>query len=555
MNKKLLLLLILILYVSVFSQDWDRNKLDSLYNFYVNAHNYSNTEMPGNVQDTTRIKCGFGSAAEVFIHFNEFTESQQRTLKVLNERPLTDASIVSPSGFFRIHYYSTGNFVPQYDLNEFAKALDSSYNFEVNHLGYPPPPDDTQQGVLPDSAGGDSRYDVYVVPMGNFYGETFFETQIGPEPRFTSFIKVDYKFGSGFYTHGIDAARVTAAHEFHHSIQVGNYIYRDADLFFYELTSTSMEEFVFNSVNDYYGYMNDYFRNTERAFGENSGYNIAIWNIYMKDRFGFSIIKTQWEKMPEMRAINAINSSLFDKGTSFGNELNKFGIWTFFTGYRAVPGQYFGEAANYPVIHLSTIIDFNTPTVNVTMNAHPTSNNFVDFIDRSRSDTLTVLVTNTDYSNGIDNPQTFYPFTYYVYDFNETGSQQLTGVYYSKLTTDKPSMWASSEFFNNYLIREGEIPLELSDYAFPNPFRYGSNSFIFFPVKSSGGSEASLNVYTSAMELVFSVTKPFDYSSGQKVMRWNGLDNKNQKVPSGVYVFITQSGNEKKIGKLVIFNE
>ncbi len=556
MNKKLLLFLIFILYTSGFSQEWTRNKLDSLFNFYVNARNYSISEMPGNfLEDTTRIKCGFGAAAEIFLHFNEFTEPQKRVLKVFSARPATDASIVSPSGFFRIHYYSSGSFVPQYDINAFAQALDSSYNFEVNYLGYPPPPEDTQPGVLPDSAGGDNRYDIYIIPLGNLYGETFFETQIGNDSRWTSYIEVDYKFGSGFYTHGIDAARVTAAHEFHHSIQVGNYIYRDADLFFYELTSTSMEEFVFDTVNDYYAYMSDYFRNTDRALAENNGYNLAIWNIFMKDRFGFDIIKTQWEKMPEMRAINAINSSLFEQGTSFGSELNKFGIWTFYTGYRTIQGEYFEEAANYPEVSPSDILDFTSSSVNVTMNAHPTSNNFIDFVDRVKGDTLTVLVTNTDYINGVNNTQNYYPFTYYVYDYNEPGSQQLTGVYYSKIVTNQPSAWTSSEFFNNYLIREGEIPLEISDYAFPNPFRYSTNDYIIFPVKSSGGSDASLNVYTSAMELIFSVTKPFDYLSGQRVMKWNGLDNKNQRVPSGVYIYITLSGSEKKIGKLVIFNE
>ncbi len=556
MIKNLLLLLILTFYVSGYSQEWNRNRLDSLFNFYVNAHNYTITEMPGTInEDTLRIKCGFGTAAEVFMHFNEFTVSQQRLLKVLTERPATDASIVSPSGFFRIHYFSTGTYVPQYDLNAFAQALDSSYSFEVDYLGFSAPPEDTQEGVIPDSAGGDNKYDVYIVPMGNFYGETFFETQINSRPTYTSFIKVDYKFGSGFYTHGIDAARVTAAHEFHHSIQIGNYIYRDEDLFFYELTSTSMEEFVFDSVNDYYGYMNDYFRNTERAFAENNGYNLAIWNIFLRDKFGFGVIKSQWEKMPSMRAINAINTSLFDDGSSFGNELNKFGIWTFYTGYRADQSKYFEEAANYPVLRISSAIAFSSPEVYVTMNAHPTSNNFIDFIDQAQGDTLTVLVTNTDNANGIINPQSFYPFTYYVYDHNEPGSQQLTGVYYSKLITDLPSMWTSSEFFNNYLIRESEIPLEISDYAFPNPFRYGLNDNIVFPVKRSGASEASLNVYTTAMELVYSVTKPFDYISGQKVLRWNGLDSKNQRVSSGVYIFITRSGNEKQIGKLVIFNE
>jgi len=48
-----------------------------------------------------------------------------------------------------------------------------------------------------------------------------------------------------------------------------------------------MEEFVFDSVNDYYAYMLDYFRNTEKAFPLQNGYNLAIWNIYLKDVFGF----------------------------------------------------------------------------------------------------------------------------------------------------------------------------------------------------------------------------------------------------------------------------
>jgi hypothetical protein len=557
MSKQLLIFLVVIFYSSLYPQEWSRTRLDSLFDLYTASHNYNLPDMPQNQQgDSLHTKCGFGTAAEVFIHFNEFSEYQQNILKQLTGRPQTDASIVSPSGFFRIHYYSTGSYVPQYDVNDFAKALDSSYNFEVNYLGYPPPPPDTINGVSPADAGGDGRYDVYIVNISD-YGETDFETQISQDPnvlRFTSFMQVHYSFGSGFYTHGIDAARVTAAHEFHHSIQVGNYIFREADLFFYELTSTSMEEFVYDSVNDYYGYMPDYFNNTSRAFAANNGYNLAIWNIFMKDKFGFNIIKTQWERMPGSRALIAINSSLFDEGTNFGNELNRFGIWTFYTNYRAKPGEYFEEAANYPLIHPSEI-QFNPPSVDVNMNAHPTSNNFLNFIDPVLSDTLTVIVTNSDYLMGIDSTQSFFPFNYYLYNYNEPGSEQLTNVYYSKLVADQPQFWASSEIFNGYLIRQGEILSPKADYAFPNPFRFGTHSFIYFPVNSGSGQEADLNVYSSAMELVYSVTQKYDYIAGQKVIRWDGLDNNKHRVPSGVYIFITNSGNGKIVGKLAIFNE
>ena len=556
MNRKILIFFILTLTLSVYSQDLKREQIDSLFNLYVKIHNNS---LPGPIQipveDILHGKCSFGTAAEVFLHFNEFTDAQQKILKELTTRPVTDTSIVSPSGFFRVHYNTGGPYVPQYDVYEFAKALDSAYNFEVNYLGYPPPPSDTVGGISPAEAGGDGRYDVYIVGM-NDYGETDFETQLSQSPlRYTTFMQVHYSFGSGFFTHGINAARVTAAHEFHHSIQVGNYIFRAADLFFYELTSTSMEEFVYDSVNDYYGYMPDYFDNTDLAFASNNGYDLAIWNIYMKDKFGFDIIKKQWETMPDARAISAINSSLFDEGTSFGKELDRFGIWTFYTNYRAKPGEYFEEAANYPLIHPVSVIQMNTSSVNVTVNAHPTSNSFIYFIIPAESDTLTVLVTNSDYNKGIDSIQSLSPFQYYVYNYNEPGSQQLTDKYYSKLITGQPTFWASSEFINGFLIREGEIPEQLADYAFPNPFRYGKNSYVYFPVNGGGGSEADLNIYTPAMELVYSVTKPFDYIQGQKVMKWNGLDNKNSRVPSGIYIFITDSGNKKKVGKLVIFNE
>lgn len=259
--------------------------------------------------------------------------------------------------------------------------------------------------------------------------------------------------------------------------------------------------------------------------------------------------------MPDSRALNAINSSLFDKSTNFGNELNKFGIWTFFTNYRAIPGEYFAEAANYPVIRPFSIIPFYPPSVNVTMNAPPTSNNFVYFVNPQQSDTLAVLVTNSDYSKGIDSLQSLNPFHYFVYNYNEPGSQRLTDIYYSKLVTNQTTLWASSEIYNNYLIREGEIPTNLTNYAFPNPFRFGKNNFIYFPVKGGSGPEADLNIYTSAMEQVYSVTRPYAYISGQKVLKWNGLDNNNNRVASGVYIFITNSGYGKIIGKLVIFNE
>ncbi len=122
---------------------------------------------------------------------------------------------------------------------------------KLDFLGYLPPPSDNGEG-------GDNLYDIYVNDFTGLilYGQTKFDFSDGGTGP--SFMEIENDFSS-YPTKGINAARVTAAHEFHHAIQLGSYIYRASDLYFYEITSTSMEEFVYDSVNDYYNYLENYF--------------------------------------------------------------------------------------------------------------------------------------------------------------------------------------------------------------------------------------------------------------------------------------------------------
>jgi hypothetical protein len=556
MIRKVLFLLSITFCTSLYPQEWDRSRLDSLFNDYVSIFDNNSQNLPQNQPDIFNIKCGFGTSADIFLHFNEFTASQQRLLKVMNERPVTDANIVSPDGFFRIHYNTTGPYVPQYDINEFAMALDSAYNFEVSYLGYPPPPPDTQPGIPPDSVGGDSKYDVYIINLSD-YGITIFDHPI-TDVTSTSYMEVHYSFGTGFYTHGIDAARVTAAHEFHHAIQVGNYLYRDADKFFYELTSTSMEEFVFNTVNDYYGYMGSYFNHPDKAFVNYAGYELAVWNIFLKDIYGFDIIKRQWELLVSKRAIDAINTSLLERQSSYGKELNTFGIWTYFTGYRAKLNQYFPEASNYP------LISTNSLTINVPGNfdaIKPTSNNHLETVSSSSSDTLTVILTNTDYLSGINNPSMNISATYGLYDHNNPGSIKLNDNYYEQLNVSDITMWLTSVILNGIVIKQDSTiyPPVVSnlEYAYPNPFRYNSSSanIINIPVKAPFYSKINLYIYSASMDLIFNKELQVTFGKDNTpIVTWD-LDEVGKKLASGVYIFVAEANKEKSTGKLVIFNE
>ncbi len=65
---------------------------------------------------------------------------------------------------------------------------------------------------------------------------------------------------------------------------------------------------------------------------------------------------------------------------------------------------------------------------------------------------------------------------------------------------------------------------------------------------------ADLNIYTTSMKLVYSNNEHISYGQGQKTfIQWNGLDKNNNKLASGVYIYVTKSGNNVSKGKLVIF--
>lgn len=557
---KIFLLLIIILLPSVsFSQQYTKSYLDSLYNQYISIRESppAQNAVPGQIStsaENTVVKCGFGTANILRQNLNQFSANQQAKLRKILQRPATDTSIVSPKGYFRIHFYKSGSEAPYYNVDSLAIAADSSWDFEINFMGFPPPPSDN-------GAGGDNLHDVYIVNLGNEYGETDFDTEISPD-KYTSYNLIDNDF-PGFYTTGINAARVTIAHEFHHSIQVGDYLFRDSDRFFYEMTSTSMEIFVYTSIPDYVGYLQSYFYHTDTGFGDQDGYDLAIWNLYLKDNFGYSIIKRQWELMPNMRALAAINTSLAERGSSFGKEFVKFGTWTYYTNYRAVAGQYFPLASKYPLIRTLSTVSLSAPFKSVSVNTTPVTNNFVAFVSTSLPDTLVALASNIDYQSGIDSSTMTETFQYTFYTNASSGVIPISSDYSAKLSVGSSSNWLNADFLNNQLVRADTVvvPQQLVtlDYAFPSPFYYGGNygtgSQIFIPVSTNNNGAADLYIYSSSMNLVYSGLANVFSSNGHSVVAWNARNSKNEKLATGIYIYVTKAGDNVAKGKLVIFNK
>lgn len=532
--------------------------LDSLYNAFLNlkTNSFPGTKKPKIESLNFHYhKCGLGLIVQIENNLNKFSPQRQAVIKKLLSRPFLQTSIVTPSGKFRIHYDTVGVNKPGYPIDWFAGIVDSVYRFEVLKLGYPFPPSDGKRG-------GDSKYDFYIenLPSG-LYGSTTPDSAIGNQ-RYTAYCEIDNDFLSreGYYSTGKGGAEVTAAHEFHHAIQIGDYINRySQDGFYYEITSTAMEEFTFDSVNDYYYYMKSYFRHPDLTLSQNDGYNLTILNLFLQKRFDFALLKRIWELMVQHRAIEAIALAISERGSTFAEEFNNFGVWTYFTNFRAVPttNDFFDydEAVNYPLISPTTTIEFSSPKKTVNLNTQPVSNMFVYFPDFSHGgkDTLVAIITNCDVENGIDNTNNTINLNYDLFSSNQSGATKINNRYYYQIISAQNNLLKVSHIFDYVPVNGGTNSSEI-DFAYPQPFSYSKNKFIFIPAPINSGDKAELSVFSPSMNLVYNGELRV-YSINKVVVRWNAETNNGKRLPSGVYVFFIKSGEKFKKGKLVIFND
>ncbi|MFC2133548.1 MXAN_6640 family putative metalloprotease [Bacteroidota bacterium] len=551
MNKYIL---VFTLFVLVAPRIYAQN-LDSLYNVFLHARTgLSDPKVEPILSSDDKIKCGFALVNELKRNLNYFSGKQRIMLNSLLSRPVTETSIVTPGGHFRIHYDTSGPHAPVYDINELAASFDTVYNFEIEQLGYPPPPSD-------DNRGGDELYDVYIQSLSRgFYGYTETETDL-PGNRHTTFTVMENAY-ENYYSAGIFGAKVTAAHEFHHAIQLGNYIYRPNDLFYYEITSTSMEEFIFDYINDYYDYLEFYFNYPEKTFSTRNtgldGYDLAIWNIYLKDRFGYDVIKDIWELMSENRALIAMANVFEEYGTSFKYELNNFGLWTYFTSDRSKSNEYFEEAENYPLINPLGVYDYTPPgSMPVIVNSEPVSNNFLIYIDDTNgsSDTLVAIITNGDVNSGIHTYLPTLEFEHQIVSDYQSGAVRINDSYYSSITSPHEDMIEASFVFNNEPISGGSATSE-DEFAFPQPFNYANSThdFIRIPAANNQTGSANLNIYSVSMNLVYSGVVDI-YGVSKYYVRWDGFNQADEKLSTGIYIYVTESDGVIKKGKIVIFNE
>ncbi len=307
---------------------------------------------------STALRCGTPYVLQAM----DASTEHPRLKLVQHPRPGTQHSLITPSGLFRVHYDTEGrnavdsddddgNGVPDY-IDLAATVLDSIWVLEVEQLGYNPPPSDN-------GLGGGDEYDVYVVELGignrTFYGFAYPGT---PSAITYSHLKIDNNFTDPSYkqTRGLDALRVTIAHEFHHAIQFGYYAKFDGS-WWQESTSTWMEEVAYPHIDDYLQYLTHFLGEPQRALnsgpcGSNHTYGSAIFSLFLDQHYGRELNRLIWE---EIKARKSVHLDHFDRVIrqvepgGLGVAMSEFAVWNYFTGIRH-RDQYYAEADKYPTV-------------------------------------------------------------------------------------------------------------------------------------------------------------------------------------------------------------
>ncbi|CUT07352.1 hypothetical protein JGI9_00553 [Candidatus Kryptonium thompsonii] len=535
------------------------NKIEQVYHTACDRAGIE-TDKPIDFKPFDTGKCGFGLYVEVGRNWDKFSEIQKSNIKKSLERPQLQTSILSPSRRFRIHFDTTGVNEPflfndygkipkswKMYVDSVAKYIDSVYNVIVNLIGF-------EFNFNDDTLGGGSEYDIYIQNLTEgLYGETVFDysnplPRSGVAKRFLSFMRIDNSYyESSYYTRGINALKVTLAHEFGHAVQLLSYGLWNEDIWFYEMTSTWLEEAVFDDVNDYYAYIPRFFKATSTPIYFHDGYDLVVLGIFLQARFTHRVIVRAWDNIRNYPPVSALELSLNSFSSSLKREFVEFSLWNYYTGSRARSG-YYKEGANYPEVRFETqpiFITSNEATINNSTGALSTQ--YYMFI--WRSDTIVAIISNVNLNSALARSSDEFVFQYHITagSYSE-GYTPLGNGLKTRLKVPDFDNWGSLNILNS------QIAFVKTNDVFPNPFYADGIEKILIPV-DSGSEDVEMKIFTIGFDLVYSGKFKPEFNFGNYFVSWNGRDNSGEIVKTGVYIYFVRSGNSERLGKFVLIRK
>lgn len=477
-------------------------------------------------------------------------------------RPILEKNIISKNGKFRIHFDTSkisGNLPSLVDTsgeriintqNNFIDSLNEILTFvaekELTLFGFNFPPAD---GNL----GGGSELDVYVIDLGNrTFGYTEWDEQTPIDnskinKRYSTYIVIDNDYGKGFRTKGLIALKATIAHEFFHTIQIGNYGLWNEFLHYYEMSAEAMETTIYSSSVDYLFDLKDYFQNHNliSLMGSDNrfyGYERALWNIYLQAKFGFNITKLIWSEIYNQSPTYAQEKILKSNySTSTAKEFISFTTENYRVN-KTSQSNYYTNISLFPTLSIDEKINLSATEI-ISFGSKNFTSKYIQI--RSGTDTSFVIIVCLkenemllNYSNLFQAAIKVFPSTIGTFKLSDNSSYDIS--------FDKRNDWFHSSSTNNIFISS-------SSSSFPNPVNPDRNSLMIPTVNlNSANINAKLIILSSDFNPIYSGEEEIINYLGNTYVVWKCIDQNGKKVGSGVYYYFILEDEKKNIGKFVV---
>jgi len=556
------------------------------YLFYSALSLFDPTRLPQSYQSETAsmpYRGGTRLIQEIKTNWDKLSIAAQKTLSEFMSRPVLPNSYISPGGQFCIHYTTAPlaygavdptdgnkNGVPDF-VDNAASSFDYAHDLIVNQLGYNSPP--------ADSGGTGRHFDVYIINMSD-YGITWLEQSVPGKPgAYSCYMEIDNDYRH-VPTAPLQALAVTAAHEYFHVVQVG-YRYRDGDTFFMEMCSTWMEDYAYDSVNDYLNYLDYFFNDINYPFyyTNNSWYEYAnsIWLHMIVKKFDMDYIRNVWENIPEKTAFASIQQALLERETNFQTELKEYGLWNYFTGSRADTLHYYSEGNTYPEVIFEKDVLFQNQNINLDEQMRKLSSIYYSLDDPYSKHTIGLIITNlkipdanylkTDVApfainivavseDQLDDPNFFI-------DNNLVKLNSHIGIrlnvehqedwFARAVVTDADENHEIIQFYPPYVVDE-EQNKNFIENIYPSPFLLNENRSLTITYIVTEEKAGQIAVFSSDGRLM--TQAEFDPPSyNYRIFEWDGRNQNGDPVSSGIYLALLRVGDTIDIKKFAIVRE
>ena len=561
-------------------------------------------KLPGNINQSVEIviqsfsgnnqeRCISPHLRNVALYGNQLNSEQQLRLRGVgfqfnspvvnrssqNRAEAADLDQSLDNGYFRFHYTTTGthavansdtnnNSIPDY-IDYIVNVFTYVASTQLDSFSYSEPPSDSWYPANEDN-GGSNHYDIYIRNLeSNVYGyvapENFAQSgDFGDNENssatelnaLTSYMALRNNY-NGFPGSQEESIKVTAAHEFHHSIQSGYDGFEAQWLM--EATAVAMEEQVYDEINDCYQYLPSWFNEPHKSLDHQSDhwYGSFIYAQYIYEHLGgFLTLRKIWQKSILNDSYygdyshRAISLALSSEGSSFSDVLNKMVVANRVMSSNNNAGVFaYEEAEAYPVVNgpaTYTEITYTSGTPQIVTSTN--LNRFASQYTRlNSSDPVIASLTNT---SGPSTDLTMHAIISYennswtVYSGNQINIDptDAASVYLAVVSQDT----SGNNWDYQIDITDGELSLDSKSVPtaisvsqnYPNPFNPSTSFNIDIPYRQY----LSIDIISISGKHIKQITNNI-YEQGMKTFHWDGKTKYGKLASSGQYFIVVKGNN------------